>query len=103
MYWKERETTSNVKNMGQCRNPSLRFATTTRACKVVGQEGSSGVTSHAPGSAKECEGMNPHTLKWTSILGVRVSMESQIFNGWLQGSKPIGLKGSLYHWKAIEI
>ncbi len=48
---------------GGCHNLSLRFATKARACKVVGQEGSSGVTSHAPGNAKECEGMNPHTPK----------------------------------------
>jgi hypothetical protein len=33
--------------------------------KSVGQEGSPGVTFHAPGSAKECEGMNPHTPKGT--------------------------------------
>ncbi len=36
-----------------CRNPNLGFATKARGgCKVVGQEGHSGVTSHAPGSAK---------------------------------------------------
>jgi hypothetical protein len=46
-----------------CRNPSLGLATKARACKVAGQEGSPGVTSHIPGSAKECEGMNLHTLK----------------------------------------
>jgi hypothetical protein len=38
----------------------------------VSQEGSSRVTSHAPKSAKECEGMNLHTPKWTLIMGVRV-------------------------------
>jgi len=31
--------------------------------KVVGQEGSPGVTSHAPKSVGEFEGMNPHTPK----------------------------------------
>jgi hypothetical protein len=46
-----------------CHNPSLGLATKARTCKVVGQEGSPGVTFHAPGSAKECEGMNPHTPK----------------------------------------
>jgi len=30
-----------------------------------GSRGKPGVTSHAPKSAKECEGMNPHTPKWT--------------------------------------
>jgi hypothetical protein len=38
----------------------------------VGQEGSLGVTFHAPGSAKECEGMNPHTPKQTPIFGVGI-------------------------------
>jgi hypothetical protein len=44
-------------------NPSLGFATKARACKVVDQEGSLGVTSHVPKSVKECEGMNPHIPK----------------------------------------
>jgi hypothetical protein len=34
-----------------CRNPSLEFATKARCDKVVGQEGDTGVISHAPGSA----------------------------------------------------
>ncbi len=46
-----------------CHNPSLRLMTKARACKGVNQEGSLGVTSHAPGSVGKCEGMNPHTLK----------------------------------------
>jgi hypothetical protein len=37
--------------------------TKARAYKGAGQEESPRVTSHAPGSAKECEGMNPHILK----------------------------------------
>jgi hypothetical protein len=36
------------------------------------------------------------------ILRVEVPMNSWIFRGRLQGSKPIGLKSSLYHWKSIE-
>jgi len=36
--------------------------TKARACEGMGQEGSPRVTFHAPGSARECEGMNPHTL-----------------------------------------
>ncbi len=47
--------------MGECCNPSLGLATKARGCKVTGQKKDPGVTSHAPGSAKECEGMNPHT------------------------------------------
>jgi len=44
-----------------CRNPSLGLVTKAKACKVMGQEGSPGVTSHAPGSVGKCEGRNPHT------------------------------------------
>jgi hypothetical protein len=55
-----------------CRNPNLGLATKTKACKVVGQEGSPGITSYDPRSAKECEGVNPHTPKWTPSLGVGV-------------------------------
>jgi hypothetical protein len=57
---------------------------------------------HALGSAKKCEGMNLHTLRWIPMLGVIVPMDSQIFRVRLQGSKPISLKSSLYNWKAIE-
>ncbi len=85
-----------------CHNPSLGLATKARACKVASREGSPwGVTSHAPGSAKECEGMNPHTPKGTPILGVRVLMNFRIFRGRLQRSKLIELRRSLYHWKAL--
>ncbi len=47
------------KNFPLCCNPSFGLATKARACKGEGQEGSPGVTSHAPGSVEECEGMNP--------------------------------------------
>jgi hypothetical protein len=46
-----------------CRNPNLRLATKTRACKGASQEGSPGVTSHAHRSVRKCEGMNLHTPK----------------------------------------
>ncbi len=46
-----------------CHNPSLGLATKARACKGAAQEGSLGLTSHAPGSVEECEGMNPHIPK----------------------------------------
>jgi hypothetical protein len=61
-----------------------------------------GVTSHAPGSVGKCEGMNPHTSKGASTLGVRVPMDSWIFKEWLQGSKFNGVKSSLYHWKKFR-
>ncbi len=73
-----------------------------KACKGVGQEGSPRSTSYIPESARKGERMNPHTPKRAPTLGVGVSMESRIFREWLQGSTPIGLKSSLYHWKFIE-
>ncbi len=51
---------------------------------------------------KECEGMNPHTPKGTPMLGVGISKGLLIFRAQFQGSKPIALKISLYHWKDIE-
>jgi hypothetical protein len=52
--------------------------TKARGCKVVGREGNLGVMSHAPESAKECEGIDPHTPKATPTLGVGVPVNSQI-------------------------
>jgi len=43
-------------------NPSFGLATNARACKVAGQE--------EIGNEGKCEGMNPHTPKGASILGV---------------------------------
>ncbi len=60
-------------------NPNLRLTTKARACEGVGQEGNMGVTFHALGSARKCEGMNPHTPKWAPTLGVGVLMDFQIF------------------------
>jgi len=77
-----------IKKCGYC-NPSVGFATKAKACKIAGQEGSLGVTSHALKSVGKCEGMNPHTLKGTPTLGIRVLVDSQIFKERLQGSKPI--------------
>jgi hypothetical protein len=85
-----------------CRNLSLGLATKARACKVTGQEGSPGVTLHAPESVGECEGMNPHTPKGVSTLGVGIPMDSRIFKRQLQVSKLNGLRISLYHCKCIK-
>jgi hypothetical protein len=60
-------------------NVVVGLTTKARACKVVDQEGSLGVTSHAPRSVGKCEGMNPHTPKGASTLGVGVLADSQIF------------------------
>jgi len=84
-----------------CHNPSLGFATKARAYKVASQDKSPGVMSHAPRSVGKCEGMNFHTPKETSTLGVGVPVDSQIFRERLQGSKFNGLKSSLYPWKAL--
>jgi hypothetical protein len=46
--------------------------------------------------------MNSHISKATPTWGIGVPKDSQIFREWLQRSKPIGLKSSLYHWKVIE-
>ncbi len=82
---------------GECCNPNFGLATKARACKRVRQKRDLGGTSYTPGSAGQCERMNPHTPKATLTWGVGVSKDSQIFKEQLQGSKPIGLKISLYH------
>jgi hypothetical protein len=82
-------------------NLNLELATKARAYKGASQEWSLGVTFHVSKSVRECEGMNPHTPKWASTLRVGVPMDFQIFRRWLQGSKLIGLKSSLYHWKTL--
>ncbi len=64
--------------VARCHNLSLGLATNVKACKGAGQEGPR-ITSHAPKSVGECEGMNPHTPKWTPTLGIEVMMDSQIF------------------------
>jgi hypothetical protein len=66
-----------------CHNPNLGLTTKAKACKGAGQEGSPGVTSHAPESVGKCEWMNPHTPKWAPTLGVGVPMDFRIFRKWL--------------------
>ncbi len=46
-----------------CHSPNFGLATKVRACKVANQKGSPRITSHAPESARECEGVNVHTSK----------------------------------------
>jgi len=69
-------TLTSSSNGGECRNLNLGLATKARACKRARQEGELGGTSYAPGSARECERMNPHTPKATPTWGVRVSKDS---------------------------
>jgi hypothetical protein len=73
-----------------CRNPSLGLTTKARACKVASRE-------RNLGSESKCEGMNAHTPKGTSTLGVGVPVDSQMFKKRLQGSKPNGLRIFLYY------
>jgi len=54
-----------------------------------------------PESVRKCEGMNPHTPKGVSTLGVGVPMNSQIFKKRLQVLK-LNRLSSLYHWKVLE-
>jgi hypothetical protein len=77
------------------------LATKARAYKGAGQEGSMGITCHAPENVGECEGMDFHTPKWALTLGVWVPIDSQIFKEQLQGPKSIGLRNFLYHWKTL--
>jgi hypothetical protein len=56
-----------------------------RACKVEGQE-------KKPESERKCEGMNLHTPKGASTLGVGVPVDFQMFIRRLYGSKLNGLK-----------
>jgi hypothetical protein len=52
---------------------------------------------HAPRSARECEGIDPHTPKGIPTLGVEVLVDFRMFREQLQRLKPNGLKSSLYH------
>jgi hypothetical protein len=49
-------------------NFNPRLVTKAKACKVARQEGSPRVMLHAFGSARECEGIDPHTLKGTPTI-----------------------------------
>jgi hypothetical protein len=42
---------------------------------------------HAPESARECEGIGPHTPKGTPTLGIGVLVDSRMFKERLQGIK----------------
>jgi len=55
-----------------CCNFNLGLVTEARACKVAGQK-------RKPGSERKCEGMNLHTPKGASTLGVGVPVNSRMF------------------------
>jgi hypothetical protein len=64
---------------GKCCNLSFGFVTKTKVCKVASQKGSPRVMPHVLESVGKCEGMNPHTPKGNSTLGVGSPVDSQIF------------------------
>jgi len=47
--------------------------------------GKLGVRPQVPGSVGKCEGINPHTPKGVSTLGIGVPMDSRMFIEQLQG------------------
>jgi hypothetical protein len=55
-----------------------------------------------PGSVQKCEGMGPHTFKWTPSLEVGVLMDFWICREWFEGPIFIGLRTSLYCWRALK-
>jgi hypothetical protein len=61
-----------------------------------GPKGSSGVTSHTPGSVRKCEG-DLHTPKATPTLEDGVPVDTGNFRERFQGSKLNGLWRSLCH------
>jgi hypothetical protein len=84
-----------------CRNPSLRIETKAKGLQGWRPRGKPG--SHISCS-RECRRVwrnELHTPKWAPTLEVEVMMNSPIFKEWLQGSKPIELKRSLYYWKTF--
>jgi len=80
---------------GKCRNLSVGLVTKARVCKVASQK-------RKPENERKCEGMNLHTPKGISTLGVGIMVDSRMFREQFQGSKLNGLKSFLYHWKFIE-
>jgi hypothetical protein len=64
------KTLTSSSSGGECRNPSIWLATKARRLRGCGPK--SRPESHITCSreCKECEGVNPHTPKWTPMLGV---------------------------------
>jgi len=63
--------------------------TKAKGLQGCGPRGRLGVTSHALGSVRKCEGVNPHTPKATPTLGDGLLVDSQNFKNQFQGSKSI--------------
>jgi hypothetical protein len=75
----------------------------TKARGLQGYEpkGKLGVMPHVPGSARECEGIDTHTLEFP-LWELESRWTPQIFKVQLQGSKPIAVTSFLYQWKDIK-
>jgi hypothetical protein len=86
-----------------CHNPSFGFATKARGMERWGLKMQPNNHIHIPGNAEQCEGMNSHIPKLIPTLGVGVLRDFRIIKEQFEGSKFIGLKNSLYHWKTIEM
>jgi hypothetical protein len=71
-YGKKRSNYETQSFGEECRNPSFGLVTKAKGVARVRAKRKSGVTSHTPGSVRKCEGVNPHTPKWTPMLGVGV-------------------------------
>jgi hypothetical protein len=50
-----------------CHDPNLGLMTKAKGLQGCEPRGSLGVILHAPGSVRECEGTNPHTLKGVQL------------------------------------
>jgi len=71
--------TKSSRGFESCRNPSFGLVTKSKVYKGSAPRGSPGVTFHALGSVRQCEGINLHPPKGAPTFGVRVPMDSRIF------------------------
>jgi hypothetical protein len=68
-------------------NPSFGLATKAKRVAKVRAKRKPGVTSYTLGSVRKCEGVNPHTPKWTPMLGVGVPKGLPNFQSAIAGAK----------------
>jgi hypothetical protein len=78
-----------------CHNLSLGFVPKQRLTKVWAKNEPRNHISCSR-SAKKCEGMNPHTPKWTPTLGIGIPMGSEFLEGDCRGQNSL-------NWKVIYI
>jgi hypothetical protein len=68
-----------------CRNPSLGLATKVKGLQGCGPRGSSGVTPHAPRSAREWGEVNPHTPKGVQLWELESRWTLEFLEGNFRG------------------